>query len=325
MKIHKMHTNKKILQGNLIVPIFNNGMLIYEKSGHALTPIKDYYSCAEKQKGRCTNKSEKMIKRSAFERKFRSYLKSMKIDSQTTIKLFYNIEKESTDLFADILMELHKKRDRMAITLKAMEKDFKKTGKVKKDDFTDLKQLFSGIYKLVYPKTLIELMRKMIVYSSNFEFDKTDLKDFEMLVDKLYINNSGKIVKIKMEGWGDFMLQYLDKKIPFYSNRLQIPIIDRIKFPSLSVPEVISFFARNNFRNILSYGPFASQYNEDQFIHKIYKNQQKAKPQELIQVGYLLKDMAWANPLGYVQPMTITFGKSRLSPEEKRDNVMATI
>jgi len=130
---------KRLLEGDLKIPIFNKGMLVYENSGHGLTVVGKYYACAEKQKGKCINGNEKMFDQANFERKFGKYIKDLKMDFDNGIKLYFEIEKSGLDIQANAQIEINKKRQNMDATLKAMEKDFNQGITIKKSDITFLK------------------------------------------------------------------------------------------------------------------------------------------------------------------------------------------
>lgn len=287
---------KDIINGVQYIPIFNKGMLVYEKSGHILTTLKKYYSCAEKQKNKCSNIEEKMLNRENFERKYKRYLDDLKIDKAIGVKIHYNIEKEAADMRARLFNEMSEKRNNMALTLKAMEQDLKHEGKLKARDIDFLKEEFSDILKINYPAFLVFEMQVVLSFLTSIDHNNYGPgfeNVIETMTEKIYISDSGKITKIKLEGLGDLLFQYLENKIPSCMNKFKIPIIDRIKFPSMNLEEVMKYFKENNFRNVFSYGPFSSDYSEQEHIKRIFQGVKDFKPKEIISLGYFLKDYLW--------------------------------
>jgi len=301
-----MEFAKAIKEGIQNVPIFNRGVIVYENSNHILTPFKDYYSCAEKQKGNCSNNNEKMLNRKNFERKFRRYTNDLKIDKEAGTKMHFDIQKECADLMARTVNEIESKRKNMDITLKAMEQDLKASNKIKPSDLAFLKEEFWDILIINYPAILIYLMQGMFHSLTEFEYNvEVHGYDnfFENMVEKIYISDSGKITKIKFEGFGDYLFQYMDKKIPGYMGRYKIPIIGKREFPSLNIVEVMEYFKQNNFRDTLTYTNYRSGYYEEKAKKKLFENIKDFKPKQIIEIGYHLKDYLWRDPIVYITPV----------------------
>lgn len=316
MRLRKQKiTNKlaKAYDGTQYKPIFNHGMLFYENSGHTLTPLKDFYTCAEKQKSKCFNEHEKMLNRQNFERKFRRYTKDLKIDKKIGTRLFFDIQKEAADYTVKMVEEITDKRENMDITLKAMQKDLKLGNKIKPSDLAFLKEEYWDIMKINYPAILIYYMQGLILFLTEFEYnEEVRASDnlFECMVEKIYICDDGKIKKIKFEGLGDFIFQYIEKKIPGYMNEYKIPIIERRRFSSLDIGEAMEFFKQNNYRDTLSYTNFRSGYYEEKAKKELLKNIKSFNPNQIIEIGYHLKDYLWRDPVTYMTPVCFTTTKA---------------
>ena len=301
-----MEFTKTTKEGIQSAPIFNGGMIVYESSGHILTPFKDCYSCAEKQKRDCSNEKEIMLNRDNFERKFRRYTNDLKIDKKAGTNIHFDIQKDCADLMAKLVNEIEVKRENMDITLKVMEQDLKLGNKIKPSDLAFLKEEFWDILKINYPAVLIYFMQSVLHFLTEFKYN-TKVRGFDNLfedmVEKIYISDSGKITKIKFEGLGDYLFQYIEKKIPGYMSKYKIPITERRSFPSLNVDEVMEYFKQNDFRDTITYTNYRSGYYEEKAKKELSKNIKNFKPKQIIEIGYHLKDYLWKDPVVYFTPV----------------------
>lgn len=262
---------------------FFRGELVFEKSGHSLTYSNGYYVCSQKQKNNCLIKEEDNFKVATLERNFDRLINDLKLDEATARKIFYDIERSSVDVIEKYWI----KRDEIIKSMKndivLMEQELKSKGKIKPSDLTSFKNHYRKTIRLTYIFYLLHFLKQSLL-----AIGKPDIKNEEFAecmlnsIEKIYISDKGKILKIKFEGIFDYLLAIIKSKSPDYLNNFKIPIIERAKFDNLNLLKVIENFERNEFRDTINYFPFGSKYKEDKQIKDTFELMKNAEPKELI-------------------------------------------
>ncbi len=280
------------------------GFLVYEKSGHVLTYNNGYYICSQKLKGKCSNTAESNIRLDIFKKELQAITPVFKADEKSLKNIFYELEKIKIDIVVKIDEEAETKINLMNDTLVVMEQDLKKDVKFKLSDIQTLKSIYLELLKIAYPHLLISIFQECIKTFGGLHPEPVMNQVMQLLIQKVYLNDNGKILKIKFEGWGDYMFQYLSKKLPDYLRNLKVPIVDRRQFADLDVMKTLYYFKRNFYRDTLSCSLFSSRYQEEKFIESMFLYIKNAKPKEFLNVWYFLKDY-WRTSNAYFNPVLI--------------------
>jgi hypothetical protein len=283
--------------GTLIIPklnntpFFNRGNLVYKNSGHTLTQLNGYYMCSQRQKGKSICGNEGNLKVEDFERRFKRYVDKLKIDEETARKLFYEVDRKGVDLREKIEPQETKQNNNMNICIKAIERDIKDKKKIKTGDITSFKESYIRALKINYEKYLLILIMDCLKFLGK-PGTKTSDEWFSTFFYKIYLSDTGKILSLKMEGIGDYIIRLIENKIPGYLKTAEVNITERINFPSLDFVKVMDYFRENNYRDTLSFFPFGSEYAEEKQSKQLFEWMKKAEDKEILKTLYFLKDIS---------------------------------
>ncbi len=279
------------------MPSFNKGQLVFEQSGHSLTFVNGYYRCSLKQKGKCNINHEKNFKYEVFERRLSRAIKTLKLEEAIARKIFYDWDKQAVDLREKVEEEADLVIQAMEATILVMKEKLKKTKKISAQDNKEARERYGKLIKISFPcfihSSLNAGLKALTVIG------KTRIGDglfISVGFEKIYIDNEGKILKVKLEGINDFLFQYIERIKPDYCKKLNFELIDRIKFPSLKFLDVMEFFKNNDYKNTLSYSPFVSKYAFEKQLKKQSDLIKTLPPIEQIKMWETLKDKTWQNP-----------------------------
>jgi hypothetical protein len=277
------------------LPLFSKGNLVYEKSGHVLTHSGNYYICSQKCKKKCSNAAEQNLKINDFERKFVRQMRHLSILDTVGTKLFYKLDGEAVEVREETEEELKQSKEVLSTTLTCIKKDAREGRKINNKDIHDLVEQYFKILKISFPVFLINLMQSSFkALTSN---DLIVAQAVSAMIEKLYVQDNGKISKIKLNGLGNYFFQYLETNIPDYLKNFKIPIIERIEFPDLKLSKVILYFKENSYRGINDYSMFASEYSEKKQKKGLYSFLKKLKLNDLNNWVCFVKDQLWQMPL----------------------------
>ena len=294
-------------------PLFNRGMLIYEKSGHKLTNIGKYFTCAEKQKGKCCDEDEKDIEIEKIENNFSERLQNLELSADKIKIILEEIQRESLCFKEEIRKIIDKQRCLLNNTIVAMHKEISKGKNINKNDIADFRVYFLKIMELSHPlfflKHLVDVLKRLQLFEKTAEID--DFPARELMIKKIYLTNNCEIAKIELEGLGDYLFQKIDSLIPGFTEMLKIPIIKRLSFSSLNTGNFLESLTSDRFGDFLSYTNLSSSYKEEKFIQGLFKGVNKYKPLDVVKFGVLLKDEFWIDPLFHFAPIHVIAGDGR--------------
>jgi len=301
-------------------PIFNKGRLVFEESGHTLTNIGNYYTCSKKQKGLCSFEDEKMFEIKKLEDKINKYFSNIKLSDTDGTDLFYEVEKGNLEIQRTSFKKIINKRDNMAETLIAMEQDYNKTGKINRDDVVFLKDQFKDIMELAYPNVLLFHLKGTISNLTKFNYNnkpKYPNQSLVNLVSKVYLKNNGRIVGVKIDGLGDYLLQLIEKNNPECLEKANINILNKRTFPSLDLVKVMDYFGEKGMVDAISGTNFDSDNKKEQFFKGFFAHLKSLPPKHVIQFGYMMKDALWLNPVLFYVPSFFSFSKDAINKDKK--------
>lgn len=277
------------------LPLFTRGNLVYEKSGHVLTHTGNYYICSQKCKKMCSNKTEKNLKIITFERKFARQMHPLLISDNIGRELFYKLDKEAIEIRQKVEEELNPIQELLDLTLTCIKQDKRGSGKVNTKDVHDIVEQYFKTLKLSFPNFIVYLIQSNI--KSLTMSDVAIAKAVSAMIDKLYIQDNGKISKLELNGLGDYFFQYLETNIIDYFKNFKISIVKKIKFPSLRLVDAISYFKENSYRNFTGYSVFASEYEEKKQKSGLHSFLSKLTLDDLTDWVYFIRDRLWKMPL----------------------------
>lgn len=276
-------------------PELNRGVLVYEKSGHTLTFHKGNYICSLKQKGQCSDETEKSQDYINLEKRLQRAIMPLLVPDKEGEKCFYELERWGVDIRQKMEREITLKKEVMDAIVQVC----KKENKITQRDEKDLKDLYVKMVEICYPNFLLELAKSTIKALS--ELDESRLVSAILvfpLFKKIYITNEGKITAVEMEGLGEYLLKYLKRRIPSWAQDLNIKIIEKLKLPeSVNFIETMDYFKNNHFETVFSYYPFISEYSKNEYFKKMMLLEKKMTIKEKIDFWETVKDQVWQSPL----------------------------
>lgn len=274
------------------VPAFNRGDLVYKNSGHTLTQLNGYYICSQRQKRKCVSRKEENLKVIDFKRRFERYVEKLKADEAVLKKLFFEIDRQGVDLREKLEPEEKRQINNMDACIKAIESDLRNKKKINFGDVSFFKEAYLSRLKINYEYYL--LLFVVMGTLKDLGIPKTSTERMAnwlaTLVNKIYLSDTGKILEIKMEGIGDYILRIIENKIPGYLEKAGVKIVERINFSSLNFVKVMDYFRENKYRDTLSFFPFGSQYAEEKQIKQVLEPLKNLGNKELVKTLYFLKD-----------------------------------
>lgn len=280
-----------------------DGILTFEKSGHSLTFVNGYYVCSRYQKGECTNKEEKRIESLNFEKKLARTLEPLKIREEDLIKCGYELERWGTDLREKAHYEILLKQRSMDAILD----NCKQKKEISQRDEKDLKDLYVKMLELSYPAFSIEMATPAMEALVLIDQSKRMATVLAFAIfKKIYITDDGEITAIELEGYGEYLFKYLSKKIPFWGNNLKIKINYKLDLPNtVNYVEVIEYFKKDNFKNLLSYSVFSSEYSIKKLVDKFTSWEKTRDIEERLIFWRNIKERLWRNPIMFMSPTVI--------------------
>jgi len=116
------------------------------------------------------------------------------------------------------------------------------------------------------------------------------------MIEKMYINDDGKILKIKLQGLADYAFAYLCFKNHEFLSNWKISIVERIQFKSLNFANVLRYFEKNKYHNALDFTVFKSEYAEREQIKRLFSVMNNFSPKEKLRywrflIDHYLKDI----------------------------------
>lgn len=286
-------------------PLLTGGALIYTKSGHTLTYVNGYYVCSKKQKGLCQNKDEKNIREGDLKKEVVNFLNKIKVGKKDAEKAVLNLVIEDTNRK---LAEIDKNwwLEIVDRTIEAIKSETTQGEKISKGDLRTLKYNFNNLFKAGYKNTLLIFASGFIGSISN-DFTPGRLQVFNDMAKKVYVNNSGKITSIELDGLADYALQYLKKRVPDFDEKVKKLLINRIDFPSLNFADACSYFEKNGYRNTLSRMLFRSASAENRRINEIMNVANSLDRRDKIKWWSFLRDWYIRDPSVFCVDSPIVF------------------
>ncbi|MFA6428694.1 MAG: hypothetical protein WCW02_04125 [Candidatus Buchananbacteria bacterium] len=279
---------------DIISPTFFEGLLAYKKSGHSLTYINGYYSCALRQKGKCKDNREQSFKAKELDLKFANLLDKWQIDEKTMEnEILPEIRKVSNKVKEEGLKVIRKKQENMQITIDAMKKDIKNKKKISSHDLAYIKTLFMDMMRSYFPCCLMAHAGVGLI-----SLHDKDKSGFTTMFKRVYISDTGRFEYIELEGLGEAVLNFLETKMPGFTKRLGIPVRG-FGLKNTNLSEAMIFFKDNNFRNGLSYSIYRSKHSEDRYFELIFRLSKNGNPKQIILLCEQLLYFHWQRAGAY--------------------------
>ena len=203
--------------------IFRPGQLIYEKSGHTLTFSNGYFICSKKCKKLCNDKTELSIKYRNLEKKFAYLLLNFTIPKEVARDMFYELDKIGVGLRKDIEKDIKLNMEMMDATLACIKQDFAKNGKIKPSDTNILKEEYYKLLKIGFPGQLVGISQSLLKLLGMIKEDRILVQKTmaSVVIKNIYLTNDGKISKIRLERWCDFLFRLVERKVPDYLKKIE--------------------------------------------------------------------------------------------------------
>lgn len=293
IRLHKLTPKDKLEKH-----IFHTGQLIYEKSGHTLTFSNGYFICSRKCKKLCNDKTELSIKYRNLEKKFAYLLPNFKISEPVAKDMFYELDKIGVDLRKDIEKEVKFGMQTMDATLVCIKQSLAKNGKIKPSDTKTLKEEYYKLFKIGFPYRLMTISQEILKLLSTLGEENilSQKAVASIIIKNIYLTNDGKISKIRLEKWPDFLFQLIKHKSPDYLDDIKDKIIDRIDFDFLDFNHAIEFFSKDGYKNTFSFGEFGSICSKDQLFKDIEKRIKGGSSEQYFNFWYNVRDGIWEFP-----------------------------
>ena len=288
--LHKL-TTKDMLPKH----IFRSGQLIYEKSGHTLIFSNGYFICSKKCKKLCNDKTELSIKYRNLEKKFAYLLPNFKIPKEIARDMFYELDKIGVDLRKDIEKDIRLNIETMDATLVCAKQNLAKNGKISPFDTNILKEEYYELLKIGFPGQLVGISQSLLKLLGMMEENRTLVQKTmaSVVIKNIYLTNDGKISKIKLEGWCDFLFKLVESKVPGYLKNIENKIVDRMHFDSLDFNKAIETFSENNFKDTLSCSGFDSNREKENLFKDIDQLIKNGTSAQYFNFWYNVRDGVW--------------------------------
>lgn len=253
---------------------FPKGSLIFSESSHALTIDKDHYVCSKRQKKQCRYTEETRIKREVLERAFSRLAMKFRIpNTDENLHIFdkYILGKVLHTLVDEIIEQPHD-TEYFDSTLAVIKEDVEFGDKKQfKEDMRDIKGAYTAKLRQddILPITTLLL-------GTSLTFLRPDVSEAQMgriiafLSKKIYLSDSGKIKKIELTKLGSYIVQYIDKYIPGYTQSLNHLLIEPVKFESLEFKDIAKKIRKSEIEDMLPYDPFNTTYSITMFTKLLF-------------------------------------------------------
>ncbi len=210
---------------------FRSGTLVFEKSGHVLTRDKQYYVCSKKQKSNCSL-DEKRIKAEVLERNFSRFANK------------FSIKKEyETDTMKSCFVKPFKQMLDFVVE--------EKLNKEEEDRFILIVGILIGI---------------SLIFLRESEYEKG--RSLAFLCKKIFLADSGKILRIELSSTGEYIIKYLASNIWGYKNNLPYKFLSGFKISPYE--DVEKELRIQELKEISQYDPFVSGYIMMSTINNIF-------------------------------------------------------
>jgi hypothetical protein len=291
-------------------PLFQWGNLVYEKSGHVLTYTKGYYACSLQQKGQCTDKEEKYLKATDFERKFFRHFKLLEISKGKADELKLRMAATLLELQRQQLGEIEIRRNEMDEFIEAIAKDMKAKRPVSVKAIGKLKSVYFDLIRLHYPNFLYLIAANFIEAFSEEMRPHPTVRAYGIMfmIEKMRLADDGKIKNIKLEGIADYAFQLMSH-VPGFVDKLDIPIVEKNDFPSLDFSEAVKYFQKNDYKDTFSRAIFRSSYAKKKILDQLFGAVENVAPNEKLRFWRFLKDYLSAIPWNVFLSSDLTYEK----------------
>lgn len=280
------------------MPPLNDGTLTYEKSGHTLTFINGYYICSQKQKGKCNSEEEKNQKGRQMDERLHKAIMPFKIEENTGRDIFYELEKLEIDVIKSIEEEISQRMELLHATIKACEAE----GKITQKDRRDLKNSLLLMQEIAFPRFAFFITKLTLKCLAELDESYENFRYVCPMFKKVYISDEGEVKAIELQGIDQWLFKYLQKEIPNYGKDLKIKVIDKLNLPdNYNLTEIIKYFRKNNYKDVVTWSAFVSKYSRNKEIDKMLKIINKEGFENQIAFWKRARDYIW-------QDMTFFYG-----------------
>lgn len=295
-------------------PFFKKGSLAYEKSGHELELSGRHYRCRK----HCKSESgEKQIKKENLEKNFSYFSQKFRVEQKVIAEMGNKLLNQYLVSMLTNFEGTEGKQEILDNTIRAMNEDakniksvkaekeyfktgkYKKGGKIKKEDIKTFEDTFVAKQKQLLPDQLFMVLLSYLKTLSDPRYAKHLGMSFGIISKKVYISNDGKILKIELERWGWYILNYINRSVPNYLNNLKkqgvIIVNGYDEINEMDIEEAVRYFDDLNFSEALNWLDVDSLYSLFGAMRGVIKSLQGG-PEETQEATLELFDFMNTNP-----------------------------
>ena len=264
------------------ITFFRRGSLVFEKSGHILTKSGKYYICSLKCKKACNNASEQLMPTDDLERNFSYQAKKFAIPEVDARRLSEKLIAMNGQVFTWILQKASGSHEVLESTLNCLKQDLCKKGSIKPQDKKIFQKAYSEYLKAIYPVSLFGLLFGAVNALAMPDKEREMGLTLSTLTKKTYLSDLGKILKIELEEFGVYILEYLKKEIPGYAPKPGMLVDKKIVFPSLDFLKVMEQFKEDGYVYALKYSSLRSKYAHNKLVKTLFREIKSLPPKEVV-------------------------------------------
>ena len=201
--------------------LFRQGTLVFERSGHALVISDRYYRCIPSCKGKCNANGEKQIRKETLDRAFTRLAQKFALDEKTGKRILNQLMRDNLcDLLFGTMDNSDAEQEIIDSTRAVMLQEVVTKDKVHSSDIKDMDDALVKQQQAEYPIMLLGTTANLIAAFMNPHKEAMIGFNLALLCKRIYLNNKGKILKIELEKWGWYTLNFIEKQSPGYLKKL---------------------------------------------------------------------------------------------------------
>jgi hypothetical protein len=299
------------------LPFFKKGSLVYAKSGHELELSDKHYRCRQ----HCKSESgEKQIKKENLEKNFNYMALKLRFDKETGTRMALTLLDDCFKEYIFNAKAIDSKQEILDTTIRSMDLDsknigsiraednYRKTGiakgigKVKKEDITNFKDYFVALHKELQPLHLFSVLISYIKTLSDPEYSAKIGQGVALISRKIYITNKGTIVKIELERWGWYILNYINRHVPNYLKNIKDNGVIITNDPNdeilkMNVETAIKYFDKDNFMEAMHWFDVGTLYSMFAMSETMLKTLVHGGPEDIKKATMMFMSFLNSNPL----------------------------